>query len=313
MERPSPDYDIAAVVALANNLGLGRIDPTVLKLAHHTTLRLSPLPIVARVQSSEPVDEAAAAMGRELALAQYLTDVGAPTVAPIADPPPGPHVLGRSATTLWSYVEHRPPRGGKDLIEAAEALRSIHEALLGFEGDLPPFTDNIDRCGSLLADLTAMPMIAPADRAFLERDFGHFGTGWRRSPSEPSRCTAIPTSAMSCSPRADQSGRTLRPLALDLWSGTWCSFPPTHGRYSETLTPSCSTTSIACAASRWRRGAGPTHHEARKCGTRRSITCVDCGIVRRRPPPGASLDLGPLPGTKPTGKFDPERKLALGQ
>jgi hypothetical protein len=170
MERPSPDYDIAAVVALANNLGLGRIDPTVLKLAHHTTLRLSPLSIVARVQSSGPVDQAAAAMGQELALAQYLADVGAPTVAPIADPPPGPHILGRSATTLWSYVEHRPSRGGKDLTEAAEALRSIHEALLGFKGDLPPFTDNIDRCGSLLADLTAMPMIAPADRAFLEAE-----------------------------------------------------------------------------------------------------------------------------------------------
>src|SRR5207248_11716896 len=39
--------------------------------------------------------------------------------------------------------------------------------LSGFRGDLPPFTENIDRCGALLADLAAMPAIAPADRAFL--------------------------------------------------------------------------------------------------------------------------------------------------
>jgi len=167
MDRPGPDYDIAAARALAEDLGLGLIEPIVLKLAHHTTLRLSPLPIVARVQSSEPALQAAAAMGRELALARHFRDAGAPTVAPLSDVPAGPHVVGQAVTTLWSYVEHAPPRGEADVTEAARALRLIHAALLGFEGQLPPFTDNLDRCAALLGDLTAMPMIAPTDRAFL--------------------------------------------------------------------------------------------------------------------------------------------------
>jgi Phosphotransferase enzyme family len=167
MGRPRPDYDLATVEKLAKELGIGPVAPSILKLAHHTTIRLFPLSIVARVQSAEPVERAAAAMERELALGRHLAAVGAPAVRPTIDPSPGPHIRGRAVTTLWSFVEHRPARDESDLTEAAEALRFIHKAMLGFRGDLPPFTRVFDRCGKLLGDPGSMPDIAPQDRAFL--------------------------------------------------------------------------------------------------------------------------------------------------
>jgi hypothetical protein len=167
MARPKPEEDFAAVVALAEALKLGPVAPVVLKLAHHTTVWLSPLPVVARVQSSEPPDRAAAAMAREIALARHLTARGAPAVAPTRDPPPGPHLQGRAATTLWTHVEHRPPRGEADEVAAARALGRVHAALADYQGELPAFTRHLDHCDKLLGDAAAMPAIAPADRAFL--------------------------------------------------------------------------------------------------------------------------------------------------
>jgi hypothetical protein len=168
MQRPGPDHDIAAIRALARDLGLGPVDPIVLKLAHHTTLRLAPLAIVARVQSSEPVARATTAMGREVTLARYLAAQSAPAVAPSVDPPPGPYVIGNCVVTLWSYVDHRPARNDEDFVAAADALRALHRAMLGYPGELPPFTEGVDRCGVILGDLAAMPALSPEDRAFLE-------------------------------------------------------------------------------------------------------------------------------------------------
>ncbi|HUZ11701.1 MAG TPA: phosphotransferase [Caulobacteraceae bacterium] len=174
MERPGPEHDLAAVTELALTLELGPIWPEILKLAHHKSVRLSPLPIVARVQSSAPCEAAAGTMERELALARRLVGVGAPVVAPIQDPPPGPYVLGDCAVSLWSYVEHRLPRGEADAMGAAAALRMVHAALLEVGGDLPPFTDNVGRCGALLADLAALPTLSLTDRAFLRAHYERF-------------------------------------------------------------------------------------------------------------------------------------------
>ena len=171
MGRPRLDDDLATVKALAKDLGLGPVEPIILKLAHHTTIRLSPHPIVARVQSSEPA-ERAAAMAREVALARHLAEMGAPTVAATIDPPPGPYVLGRAATSLWAYVEHRPPRDETELTAAAQALRLVHAALRGFGEELPPFTRVLDRCGKLLSAPSVMPTIAPDDRTFLQSRLG---------------------------------------------------------------------------------------------------------------------------------------------
>ncbi|HLI67701.1 MAG TPA: phosphotransferase [Caulobacteraceae bacterium] len=166
MARPAPDRDVASAKALARHLGLCEIQPVVLKLAHHTTLRLAPLPIVARVQSSEPPDAAMAAMAREVAVARTLADAGAPVIAPTRDPPAGPHTVGHAVISLWTFAEHRPATDA-DEVTAAEALRAVHAALAHVAG-LPPFIDALDRCAAVLADRAAMHALTEADRAFLE-------------------------------------------------------------------------------------------------------------------------------------------------
>ena len=72
MIRVSLVDEMAMVSSLVRELGLGAIEPTVLKAAHHTTLFISPLKIVARVQSAERLPAAHLRAGRELAVARDL-------------------------------------------------------------------------------------------------------------------------------------------------------------------------------------------------------------------------------------------------
>jgi Phosphotransferase enzyme family len=166
-DRPSPAEDVAAAVACARDLGLGPIEPQVLKLAHHTSVRLSPWPIVARVDSSAPLERILPFMRRELDVAQHLARADAPAVRPSIDPPPGPHVQGRAAITFWTYVEHRPAAGKTDIAAAGAALRELHAALSTYPGDLPLFTAGLDTCACMLADPHAIPALGDRPRRFL--------------------------------------------------------------------------------------------------------------------------------------------------
>ncbi len=164
--RLSPDHDIAAAKALATRLGLGVVEPQALKLAHHTTVKLAPLPIVARILSGEPA--AGPRMASEVALARRLADAGAPVVSPTRDPPPGPHREGDSVVTLWDFVDHRRADETKDALAAAEALKAVHAAMAALEDALPPFTDGLAACADRLADRAAMAALAEPDRGFLD-------------------------------------------------------------------------------------------------------------------------------------------------
>jgi hypothetical protein len=165
--RPSPEEDVAAAVACAHALGLGAVEPVVLRLAHHTSVRLAPWPIVARVDSSGDVERTLPFMRRELDVAQHLARAGAPTVRPTRDPSPGPHVHGRCAMTLWDYVEHRPAREAADIAAAGAALADVHAALADYPGELPTLTQATDVCARLLADPQAMPALDARSRRFL--------------------------------------------------------------------------------------------------------------------------------------------------
>jgi hypothetical protein len=166
MNRPAPEHDLAAVRALAERLGLGRIEPVVLRLAKHTVVRLGRLPLVARVQSAGPLDPALETMARELQVVQHLAHEGAPVVPPSRDPPPGVYEVNGCAISLWSYVEHRPGED-RDVAAAGEALKRVHAGLASYQGDLPPFTDAIASCEALLDDPSALRTISAANRAFL--------------------------------------------------------------------------------------------------------------------------------------------------
>jgi hypothetical protein len=165
--RPSPAEDVAAALAVAQRLGLSGAQPVVLKLAHHTSVRLSPWPIVARVDSSFGLEGMLAAMQRELDIAEHLARTNAPCVRPTTDPPPGPHAHGRCAVTLWALVEHRPARGKADTVAAGVALRALHAAIGDYPGELRLFTDGMDTCAKLLDDPTALAALDGRSRAFL--------------------------------------------------------------------------------------------------------------------------------------------------
>jgi hypothetical protein len=165
--RPPPEEDVAAAAACARDLGLGTVEPVVLKVAHHTSVRLAPHPIVARVDSSAALDRIVPAMRRELDVAQHLARAAAPSVRPTVDPPPGPHVQGGSAITLWAYVDHRPVRGRVDLAAAGAALRVVHAALADYPGPIRLFTDGMDTCAGMLDDPAAMPALDERSRRFL--------------------------------------------------------------------------------------------------------------------------------------------------
>lgn len=182
-QRSTPDDDIAAALACASELGLGAVDSVVLKLGHHTSIKLGPLPIVARVRASEAVEPILEVMRRELDVARHLARAGAPAVRPTADPPPGPYVYGRRAITLWSYVEHRQAEGAVDALAAGRALREVVAALASYPGELRPFTDGADACAAKLAQPFGLPALSERSRLFLAKRLSRLREALRLDPS----------------------------------------------------------------------------------------------------------------------------------
>lgn len=127
---------VAAAVAVAAEQGLRGDDPIVLRDAWHVLVHLRPLPVVARVSSGRlypegpPEDDVI----RELAVASHAARAGAPVVPPSDLLEPGPHRRGGHVVVFWQHVE---PRGALDPAAAGTGLRTIHEALADYDGELP--------------------------------------------------------------------------------------------------------------------------------------------------------------------------------
>jgi aminoglycoside phosphotransferase (APT) family kinase protein len=171
MTRASLVDEIATVSAVIRELGLGEVKSAVLKAAHHTTLSISPLMMVARVQSSEPLDVAFHTAVRELVVARHLAKQGAPVIAPLEEELAGPYVTASAVVTLWPYVEHERASDQADALLAAETLHAVHQAFYNYGGELPPYTQALDRCWSVLADVTASPALSEGDRDFLKTQY----------------------------------------------------------------------------------------------------------------------------------------------
>ncbi|WP_044561602.1 aminoglycoside phosphotransferase family protein [Azospirillum sp. B4] len=163
--------EVAAVWSLADTLGLGAVAPALLKAAHHTSLLLHPLPMVARVQSVEPVAQALVTAERELAISRHLTARDMPVVPPLKAAVAGPHVIDGCVISLWPFIEHSKLRRQSDMVLAAHGLRSIHNALRDFSGTLPSYDAILDRCWTVLETLpvTAFPM--EEDKNFLQERY----------------------------------------------------------------------------------------------------------------------------------------------
>src|SRR5690242_8626952 len=157
-------HAIRAAADAARRLGAGTIEPTLLAASNNISIRLAPLPVVARVFANDAT--AAARAARELDVCHHLARKGAPVVPPSIDLPTGPHAADGLTLTLWQFVEHRPA-GDADSQDAARALRMVHAALADCPVALPAFGDTSRRVRALLDEPSALPALAAADRTFL--------------------------------------------------------------------------------------------------------------------------------------------------
>jgi hypothetical protein len=124
---------VDAAVAVAGAYGVRCEEPVVLSKAWHVLVHLSPEPVVARVTSGAPgVDPGD--VERELAVAVHLGGAGAPVVQPSDLLPPGPHRYGGHTLVFWRYLERE---GELDAVAAGRGLRTIHDALADYDGELP--------------------------------------------------------------------------------------------------------------------------------------------------------------------------------
>ena len=124
---------VEAAVAVADAYGVHCEKPVVLGEAWHVLVHLWPSPVVARVTSGAPgVDPAD--VERELAVARHAARAGAPVVRPSDLLPPGPHRHGGHTLVFWQYIARA---GELDAGAAGRGLRTIHDSLADYDGDLP--------------------------------------------------------------------------------------------------------------------------------------------------------------------------------
>ena len=124
---------VDAAVAVAEAHGVRCEKPIVLRQAWHVLVHLWPAPVVARVTSGAPgvnPDD----VEQELRVAQHAARAGARVVQPSDLLPPGPHRYGGHTLVFWRYLEHDGPL---DASAAGRGLRTLHDSLADYDGELP--------------------------------------------------------------------------------------------------------------------------------------------------------------------------------
>jgi hypothetical protein len=186
MLREPLQTELTAAAAVAAKAGLGVVTPEVLHLGNHTTARLSPLPLIARVASGTSFDFSDGSLGRELDVALHAARREAPSVRPATAVAPGPYIEGKCAVTLWELVDGRGVATEADQRLAATSLKALHSALADITIDLPSFLTKVESCETILTNPHQAPQLATSDRRFLEElykklraDLSGVGPAWR--------------------------------------------------------------------------------------------------------------------------------------
>jgi hypothetical protein len=164
---PSGRRALRAALAVAEEAGVRVVAPVVLHDGSNLLVHLAPAPVVARVPNvTGAVRPGAAWLEREVAVAGHLARRGAPVVGPAPGVDPGPHDHDGVPVTLWELAEAVP--GPVDAPAAGRGLRECHEALDGFDGDLPE-NAMFHEARAIVARLAADAAIGPDDAALLDR------------------------------------------------------------------------------------------------------------------------------------------------
>jgi Ser/Thr protein kinase RdoA (MazF antagonist) len=134
---------VAAAVALARENGLRVEEPAVLNDLFSLMVHLRPAPVVARVATLMPRLRAPIAdwLDLEIAVTTFLSDRGAPVVAPSRELPAGPHERDGFAISFWTYVEPDPDRT-PTAADCSAMLPDLHDALRSYPGELPALCAN---------------------------------------------------------------------------------------------------------------------------------------------------------------------------
>jgi Phosphotransferase enzyme family len=115
----------ASALALAEANGLEVKSVSLIGGYANTMFKLEPLSLVVRVATgSQSVRQDADWMAREIAVAQYLEQVGGKSIRPAKLLPPGPHVHGDHQLSFWEYVQVEPRPVTP--VELGKELRALH-------------------------------------------------------------------------------------------------------------------------------------------------------------------------------------------
>jgi phosphotransferase family enzyme len=174
--RQPLENELAAATAIALKAGMGPVTPEVLHLGNHTTAKLKPWLVVARIASGTSFDLESASIERELTIAAHLATRHAPSVRPTTKVPAGPYFEKGCAVTLWEFVEGRAVTNEADERMAAASLQEIHSALADISVDLPSFLAKVDSCNAILANGNEAPKLSSNDRIFLQNVYGRLRT-----------------------------------------------------------------------------------------------------------------------------------------
>lgn len=158
---------IAAALAVASAEGLRVAEPRVVGRGSNRIIWLWPAPIVARVMTGTAVLHAdpRAWLAREVELGNFLAGTDAPIVGPTHAVDPGPHISGGLWMSFWEHVDVIPAHASAR--EVGESLRSLHDAMVGYPGALPPRSAVLEEIDWLLA---AIADTASHDALASERD-----------------------------------------------------------------------------------------------------------------------------------------------
>jgi hypothetical protein len=166
-----------AAAAAGRELGLEVTEPTVLYDVFSAVVHLQPAPVVARIPLVLPANlldpaVAAARQQRELDVAQWVYEQGAPVVRP--SPLVPRHSVQRDGFSMsfWEYVEH-DKSSEPDYEQGTVRSAALHALLADYPGELPWFAPVTSAVPEGLEELSAdTPLLGAedADRARREWD-----------------------------------------------------------------------------------------------------------------------------------------------
>ncbi|MFC5149112.1 aminoglycoside phosphotransferase family protein [Streptomyces aureoversilis] len=165
-ERAEHAVDLATRAGCG--LGLQPDEPRVLYNVFNVLVHLAPHPVVVRVPSlaAGPLAEQAAKQRRELAVAGWLADRGAPVVGPSPLVPREPVEIDGRSLTFWEFVDETDPLSAvtdpaalqERFVEQTGWVAELHALLAEHPGDdLPVLSPVVPAVGRTLDELAEHP------------------------------------------------------------------------------------------------------------------------------------------------------------